>query len=138
MDARLNVVTLGVDDLDRSLRFYRDGLGWKPAVEAGDFVAFDLGSVLLALYPRGLLAQDAGVAAGYGFGGVTLAQNVVSREEVDRTLKAARAAGATMLKPATEKDWGGYSGYFTDPDGHPWEVAWNPHWKLDDRGRLKL
>ncbi len=137
MDARLNVVTLGVNDLDRSLHFYRDGLGWRPAVEVGDFVAFDLGGTVLALYPRDLLAEDAGVAPGRrGFGGVTLAQNVASRDEVDRVLAGAETAGATLLKPASEKEWGGYSGYFADPDGHPWEIAWNPNWKLDDRGRL--
>lgn len=137
MDPRLNIVTLGARDLDRSLRFYRDGLGWKPAVATGDFVLFDLGGLALALYPRDLLAEDAGVTpTGKGFGGVTLAQNVATREEVDRVLASAEAAGATLLRAASEKEWGGYSGYVADPDGHPWEVAWNPHFALDERGRL--
>jgi catechol 2,3-dioxygenase-like lactoylglutathione lyase family enzyme len=137
MEPRLNIVTLGVRDLDRALHFYRDGLGWKPAVESGDFVLFDMGGAALALYPHDLLAQDAGVSTGpRAFGGVTLAQNVRTRQEVDRTIASACAAGATLLRRASEKEWGGYSGYFADPDGHPWEVAHNPHFRLDDRGRL--
>ena len=137
MDPRLNVATLGVVDIARAVRFYRNGLGWRPAVEAGDFVLFDLGGSALALYPRDLLADDAGVAPGPAvFGGVTLAQNVPSRAEVDRILSGACAAGATLLRAASEKDWGGYSGYFADPDGHPWEIAYNPHFRLDARGRL--
>ncbi len=137
MNPRLNIVTLGVRDLDRAIRFYRDGLCWKPAVEMGDFVLFEIGGVALALHPYDLLAEDAGVPrARPAFGGVTLAQNVSSRDEVDRTIAAACAAGATLLRAATEKDWGGYSGYFADPDGYPWEVAYNPHFRLDRSGRL--
>ena len=137
MDPRLNLVTLGARDLDRAVAFYRDGLGWKPAVVAEDFVLFDLGGVALALYPHELLAADAGVRTGrHAFGGVTLAQNVRSREEVDRVIAAACAAGGKLLRTATEKEWGGYSGYFADPDGNPWEIAWNPHFPLDDQGRL--
>jgi catechol 2,3-dioxygenase-like lactoylglutathione lyase family enzyme len=139
VDPRLNIVTLGVRDLERAIAFYRDGLGWKPAVETGDFVLFDLGGVALALYPHDLLAQDAGVRTGrHAFGGVTLAQNVRSRDEVDRTIASACAAGATLLRAASEKEWGGYSGYFADPDGNPWEIAFHPHFRLDDRGRLVL
>ncbi len=137
MEPRLNIVTLGVRDLARAVRFYRDGLGWRPAVETGDFVLFEAGGVALALYPRDLLAEDAGVPAGpRAFGGVTLAQNVPSREEVDLVIAGACAAGATLLRSASEKEWGGYSGYFADPDGHPWEIAYNPRFRLDDRGRL--
>ena len=137
MDPRLNIVTLGVRDVARAVRFYRDGLGWKAAVEVGDFALFELGGVALALYPHGLLAEDAGVAPGpRAFGGVTLAQNVASREMVDRVIASACAAGATLLRDASEKNWGGYSGYFGDPDGHPWEIAYNPHFRLDNRGRL--
>ncbi len=137
MDPRLNIVTLGVRDLARAVRFYRDGLGWKPAVEMGDFVLFELGGAALALHPQDLLAEDAGVTPGpRAFGGVTLAQNVASREEVDRVIASACAAGATLLRGASEKEWGGYSGYFADPDGQPWEIAYNPHFRLDHRGRL--
>ena len=137
MDPRLNIVTLGVRDVSRAVRFYRDGLGWRPAVEMGDFVLFEMGGVALALYPQGLLAEDAGVAPGSrAFGGITLAQNVASREAVDRVIASACAAGATLLRAPTEKEWGGYSGYFSDPDGHPWEIAYNPHFQLDNRGRL--
>lgn len=137
MDQRINIVTLGVRDFVRALRFYRDGLGWKAVVEMGDFVLFELSGVALALYPRDLLADDAGVAVGPGaFGGVTLAQNVASREDVDRVIADACAAEASLLRAASEKEWGGYSGYFADPDGHPWEIAHNPHFRLGARGRL--
>jgi catechol 2,3-dioxygenase-like lactoylglutathione lyase family enzyme len=138
MDPRLNIVTLGVRDLARAVHFYRDGLGWRPAVELGDFVLFDMGGAALALYPRDLLAEDAGVPppGPRALGGVTLAQNVASREEVDRVITSACAAGATLLRRASEKERGGYSGYFADPDGYPWEIAFNPHFRLDDRGRL--
>ena len=139
MDPRLHLVTLGVRDLARAVRFYRDGLGWRPALEADDFVLFDLGGAALALYPRDLLAADAGVPPGpRAFGGVTLAQTVASRQEVDGVIAGACAAGASLLRRASEKDWGGYSGYFADPDGHPWEIAYNPRFRLDERGRLVL
>ncbi len=137
MEPRINIVTLGVRDIGRAVSFYRDGLGWKPAVEMGDFVLFETGGVALALYPRDILAQDAGVPPGQrGFGGVTLAQNVASRESVDQVIGSACAAGAVLLRAASEKEWGGYSGYFADPDAYPWEIAYNPHFRLDDRGRL--
>lgn len=138
MDPRLNTVTLGVRELPRALRFYRDGLGWKPALETGDFALFDLGGVALALYPRDLLAGDAGVPGGRPatFGGVTLAQNVRSRAEVDEVIATAVAAGGTLLRAASEKAWGGYSGYFADPEGHPWEIAFHPGFRLGDGGRL--
>jgi catechol 2,3-dioxygenase-like lactoylglutathione lyase family enzyme len=139
MEPRLNIVTLGVRDLPRAVRFYRDGLGWKPAVEVGDFVLFEMGGAALALYPHDLLADDAGLSPGLpGFGGVTLAQNVASREDVDMVIASACTAGATLLRAASSKEWGGYSGYFADPDGHPWEIAFNPHFRLDRHGRLVL
>lgn len=134
MEQRLNLVTLGVHDLKRAVRFYGDGLGWEmwPG-SGGDFALFPLaGGCGLALYPRRLLADDAGATDAGGFGGVTLAQNVSSPGEVDEILERAVAAGGTLLKGATEKEWGGYSGYFADPEGHPWEVAWNPHFRLRD------
>ncbi len=140
MDCRLNIITLGVADLDRALRFYRDGLGWQPSSVSNEHIAFiQLGAVILALYSRASLAADAQLpAAGSGFAGFTLAQKVASRDAVDAALGRALAAGGTILKPAQEVFWGGYSGYFADPDGFAWEVAWNPHFKLGASGLVEL
>ncbi len=139
MEQRLSVVTLGVADLERSRRFYEDGLGWRRGNASDEIVFFQIGGAVLALFPRDALAEDAHLpAGGSGFGGVTLAYNARSREEVDAVLAEAAAAGATILKPAQDVFWGGYSGYFADPDGHPWEVAWNPHWTLGDDGSVRL
>lgn len=127
------MITLGVSDLARSTAFYRDGLGFplRPGHE-GEIAFFTLAGTWLALYPRDLLAEDASVpAAGSGFSGVTLAHNVESRKAVDALLERARDAGAKIVKPAADASWGGYSGYFADPDGHLWEVAWNPHLTFD-------
>jgi catechol 2,3-dioxygenase-like lactoylglutathione lyase family enzyme len=136
----LTVVTLGVSDLARSRRFYCDGLGFSPSSASSEHVVFlDAGGVVLALYPRDHLAKDAQVSPeGSGFGGITLARNVGTKREVDAALEVARKAGAAILKPAQEVFWGGYSGYFADPDGYPWEVAFNPHWRLDASGRVVL
>jgi catechol 2,3-dioxygenase-like lactoylglutathione lyase family enzyme len=129
---RNSLITLGVADLGRSVGFYRDGLGLPQRPGDRQIAFFETQATWLALYPRELLAADAGVpAAGSGFSGVTLAHNVRSQEQVDSLLTAAVAAGATLVKPALETDWGGYSGYFSDPDGHLWEVAWNPHFPID-------
>ncbi len=138
MEQRLTLVTLGVSDFERGLRFYRDGLGWSLwSGSTGDFALFALrGGVGLALYPRSLLAADVGVADADGFGGVTIAQNVGSRGDVDALLAAAVAAGGRLLKAASEKPWG-YTGYFADPDGHPWEVAHVPSLPLRN-GLLRL
>ncbi len=140
MEARISLVTLGVADLQRSLRFYRDGLGWTlSSASGGDVAFFHTGGAILALYPRELLAADANLpAAGSGFGGITLAHNVASKELVDAALAQAAAAGGTILKPAQDAFWGGYSGYFADPDGYPWEVAWNPHFPLAADGSVQL
>ena len=139
MEPRLSLVTLGVADLGRALAFYRDGLGWRPSsASVGDVVFFQAGGVILALYPRPLLAADARmVDAAPGFGGITLAHNVAAREDVDRTLGEAVRAGATLLKPAQDAEWGGRSGYFADPDGHPWEVAWNPGFPIGADGIVR-
>jgi catechol 2,3-dioxygenase-like lactoylglutathione lyase family enzyme len=140
MDQRLTVITLGVADVARARRFYCDGLGWTVAPGSSDDIVFiPVGTIVLALYPRPLLAEDAGAAAvGGGFDGVTLAQNVRSKAEVDAALARAVAAGAQLARPAQEVFWGGYSGYFLDPDGHAWEVAYNPHWGLSPDGRVLL
>ena len=140
MEPRISLITLGTRDLARATRFYRDGLGWPLARDSGGDVAFfRTGGVVLALYPRDLLARDARVGeAGTGFGGIALAHNVRSREQVDAVLAEAVAAGATLLRAARTAEWGGYSGYFADPDGHPWEVAWNPSFPLADDGSVQL
>ena len=140
MEPRISLVTLGVQDLPRAVRFYRDGLGWPMSSVGGDEVAFfHTGGAVLALYPRVLLAADANLpASGSGFGGITLAHNVASRELVDAVLAEAAAAGGTILKPAVDAEWGGYTGYFADPDGYPWEVAWNPHFPLAADGSVQL
>lgn len=139
MEQRLTLVTLGVADLSRATRFY-EALGWVRSVRAAEGVAFfQLGGLALSLYPRAALAEDAGVAAeGTGFRGFTLAHNTASREEADAVLSKAASAGAVIVKPAQEASWGGYSGYFADPDGVLWEVAWNPGFDLRPDGSVRL
>lgn len=140
MQQRLSLVTLGVQDLSRSLQFYRDGLGWKPASNSNDEITFfQLGGMVLSLYSRLSLSADATVdPAGTGFSGITLAYNTRSREEVDAVLQLVERLGERIVKPAEDVFWGGYSGYFADPDGHLWEVAWNPFWTIDDAGQVVL
>lgn len=132
MEPRITLITLGVSDLDRSIRFYRDGLG-LPRRDGPEGIAFfETRGTWLSLYSRESLAEDATVSSqGSGFRGFTLAHNVASTEEVDRTLQQAVDAGATLTKPARKASWGGYSGYFADPDGFLWEVAWNPHFTVE-------
>jgi len=138
MEPRINLITLGVADLARSRAFY-ERLGFEAAAAQGDFVAFRAGCVALALFPRHELAKDACVPeAGEGFSGVTHAHNVREKHQVAAVLAEAEAAGARVLKPAQDVFWGGYSGYFADPDGHLWEVAWNPFFPLDENGALIL
>jgi catechol 2,3-dioxygenase-like lactoylglutathione lyase family enzyme len=133
MEPRISIITLGVSDLARSVRFYRDGLGLPLREGSGDEVAFfETRGTWLALFPRQALAEDAAVPAdGAGFPGFTLAHNVRSRDEVDALLREAETNGARIAKPAQDADWGGYSGYFADPDGYLWEVAWNPHFWIE-------
>ena len=140
MEPRISLIALGVQDLQRALRFYRDGLGWPVSSASNDDIAFfRTGGAVLTLFPRVSLAADAHVdAAGSGFGGITLAHNVRTKGEVDTVLATAVVAGGVMLKPAAEAGWGGYSGYFADPDGFPWEVAWNPFFPLGPDGALQL
>lgn len=139
LDPRLNLVTLGVADLARARRFY-EALGWRASpASQGDVVFFQLGGVVLSLFPRDELARDADVAsAGSGFRGVALAQNVASREDVAAGLAAAQAAGGQIVKSAQTAEWGGFSGYFADPDGHLWEIAHNPFFPLNARGEIDL
>ncbi len=130
------MITLGVSDLDRAIRFYETGLGLPRKAMDADVAFFPLDGTWLALYSRAALAEDATVpAAGSGFEGFALAHNVSSREEVDRVLEQAVGAGARLVKPAQDAFWGGYTGYFSDPDGHLWEVAWNPHLAIGPQDR---
>jgi uncharacterized protein len=140
MEPRISLVTLGVTDLERSLRFYRDGLGWRPSSASveGDVAFFQVGPLVLALWSRAELAKDAGQFDGGGWGGITLAHNVRSEEEADAAVARAIEAGGRLLKAAGPTDWGGYSGYIADPDGHPWEIAWNPGWPIEDDGSIRL
>jgi hypothetical protein len=133
MEPRISIITLGVSDLKRSVIFYRDGLGLPTNYKDGQGIAFfQLRGTWLALYPSDALAIDACLPPERRpFGGITLAYNVRSKEEVDESIRQALAAGASLLRPAGEMFWGGYSGYFADPDGHPWEVAWNPEFPLE-------
>ena len=127
MEPRISLITLGVSDLARSTEFYRDGLGLPTHGDFEGVTFFNLKGAWLSLYPRADLAADAKVSAeGNGFTGFTLAHNVKSKEEVNSVLKQAKNAGATIIKQAQDAVWGGYSGYFSDPDGYLWEVAWNP------------
>jgi hypothetical protein len=133
MEPRLSIVTLGVADLPRAVAFYRDGLGLPMVNDEGDGIAFfQLDGVRLALFPRAELAADATVADSgpQTFSGITLAHNVRSKADVDAFFNAIAAIGARIVKPPHDVFWGGYSGYFADPDGHLWEVAWNPHFHI--------
>jgi uncharacterized protein len=138
VDQRLSLVTLGVSDLDRARRFY-EALGWTSGWQEGeDVVFFQAGCMILALWGRDQLAEDTGVSDNGGWGGITLAYNARSPEEVDGVLREAEQAGATIVRAGAETFWGGYSGLFTDPEGHAWEVAHNPHWTLGEDGSISL
>jgi predicted lactoylglutathione lyase len=138
MDQRLSVITLGVRDLNNARAFY-EALGWKTgAGPKDDVVFFQAGGIVVALWDRALLAEDSTVKDSGGWGGVTLAYNVRSPQEVDAVIDEARAAGATIGREPAETFWGGYSGAFVDPEGHPWEVAHNPHWEVREDGSVAL
>ena len=140
MKPRVTVITIGVDSLERSLAFYRDGLGFPTQGIVG--TEFEHGAVVflelqpglkLALWPRASIAHDTGFALGApGATELTLGHNVASKKEVDAVMEQARKAGATIVKQAQDTFWGGYASYFRDPDGHLWEIVWNPHWKIDE------
>ncbi len=138
MRQRLSLITLGVSDLGRARAFY-EALGWTTgAAPADDVVFFQAGGMILALWDRKRLAEDSGVRDRGGWGGVTLAHNVRSPDEVDAVIEEARAAGAAVPREPGETFWGGYSGVFVDPEGHPWEVAYNPRWTIRDDGSVEL
>jgi uncharacterized protein len=138
MRQRVNVITLGVRDLARARRFY-EAIGWETRAEPNDDVVFfQAGAMVLALWDRAKLAEDSCVQDTRGWGGVTLALNLGSPEEVDHVTEEARAAGATIAREPDETFWGGYSSVFIDPDGHPWEIAHNPHWTITADGGVRL
>jgi catechol 2,3-dioxygenase-like lactoylglutathione lyase family enzyme len=138
MEQRVSLVTLGVSDLDRAKRFY-EALGWKTGAAPSDNVVFfQTGGSIVALWDRATLAEDSVMTDTGGWGGITLAHNVRSPEEVDAVLAEAEQAGATIGRAGAKTFWGGYSGVFLDPDGHAWEVAHNPHWTIGDDGSVRL
>jgi len=138
VEQRLSLVTLGVSDLARARRFY-EALGWTSrAAPDDDVVFFQAGGMIVALWGREQLAEDSGVADPGGWGGITLAYNTRSPSEVDAVVEEARAAGAQIVREPAETFWGGYSAVFVDPEGHPWEVAHNPHWRIGEDGSVTL
>src|SRR5271156_6151872 len=139
MEQRISIVTLGVSNLGRSRNFY-ESLGWRRSMASAEgIIFFQAGGMALALYPRLELAKDANIPGeGQGFAGITLAYNGRSRDEVDTVLAEAKSVGARLLKPAQEAIWGGYSGYFSDPDDFLWEVAWNPSFPIAEDGSIRL
>jgi catechol 2,3-dioxygenase-like lactoylglutathione lyase family enzyme len=142
MEPRITLITLGVSDLPRAVHFYRDGLGWPTTYKEGDPVAFFMtAGTRLALYPIQDLAADISPdlpPQRSSFAGITLAHNVYTKEEVSQILAQARQAGGHVVKDAQDVFWGGHCGYFTDPDGYHWEIAWNPCLPLDDNGIMDL
>ncbi|PWU03523.1 MAG: glyoxalase [Bacteroidetes bacterium] len=140
MKQKFHLITLGVADFQRALNFYEKGLGWKKSSASQDDIAFfELGGIVLSLYPRNLLAKDATVdEKGSGFAGLTISYNAETEQEVDEVLKEVEKLGATIVKPAQKVFWGGYSGYFKDLDGHLIEVAHNPYWGFDEKNSLVL
>lgn len=137
MEQRLSLVTLGVRDLARAKAFY-EALGWSGESPDGEVIFFQAGGVIIALWDRAALAEDSGVSDGGAWGGVTIAHNVDSPEAVEAVLAEAVTAGATIARAGAPTFWGGYSGVFVDPEGHPWEVAHNPGWPLAADGSIRL
>lgn len=137
MEQRLSLVTLGVADLPAATAFYRR-LGWRPTGPTDDVAFFQAGGLVVALWGRAELAADTVVEDAGGWGGITLAHNVRSPEEVDALLAEVEAAGGTVRRGGAATEWGGYSGVFSDPDGHCWEVAHNPFWTVTDAGETRV
>lgn len=140
MDQRVSMITLGAADLQRSIDFYT-AMGWQQtAGETGVIAFFQLPGIILGIYGLDALAEDAGQPTGdmATFGGVAVGHNVGSKAEVDALMTKAESCGASVTRPAEDQFWGGYSGYFADPDGHAWEIAWNPHWQITADGQTHL
>lgn len=139
MEQRLSVVTLGVRDITKSRQFYEAGLGWRRNAGEDDVAFYQAGGFVVALYAWDKLAEDAHVApSGVGFRGISLGFCTHSKQKVDDILSAAKAAGGAVIVNSRDTFWGGYAGYFTDLDGHLWEIAWNPGWTLTDKGETLL
>jgi len=142
MEQRLSMFTLGVADLERTKAFYHKVIGWKPEPTPPEIAFFDLGGTVFSLYPHEAMIDDMGIGPAAPpnspYQGFALAHNARSKEEVDAIFARLKEHGATILKDAHDTFWGGYSGYFSDPDGHMWEVAYNPHWTVQDDGRISM
>jgi catechol 2,3-dioxygenase-like lactoylglutathione lyase family enzyme len=140
MNQHLHLVTLGVNNFETSKKFYTEILGWKPSSNSNDDIMFfQAGGVVLGIYPREKLAEDALISPeGQGFAGFTLAYNTRSESEVDEIIRDLKSKGVKILKEPQKVFWGGYSSYFADPDGNCWEVAYNPFFPFDENGNLKL
>jgi catechol 2,3-dioxygenase-like lactoylglutathione lyase family enzyme len=137
MKHQISVVTLGVTDFDRSRRFYADGFGWGPVFEMPDIAFFQMNGLVLGIWSANALAEDMNRAASSP-GSIALGHNVGSREEVDALIARLVEAGGTLLRPGDEPPHGGYRGYVSDPDGHAWEIAWNPAWPIDSQGHVRF
>ncbi|MBL6932698.1 MAG: VOC family protein [Rhodospirillales bacterium] len=142
MEPRLSMITLGVDDLERTKAFYQNVIGWVPEPTPPEIAFFDLGGVVFSLYPHHAMADDMGVHTSKNempaYQGFALAYNARSKEEVDAIFARLKEHGASIRKQPEDVFWGGYSGYFADPDGHMWEVAYNPHWRVREDGRILM
>ena len=142
MEQRLSMITLGVADLERAKAFYENVVGWKATPGPPEIAFFDLSGIVFSLYPHEDLAKDMNTAADdsvdFSSQGFALAHNARSKEKVDLIFSRLKDNGATIVKVPEEVFWGGYSGYFSDPDGHSWEVAYNPHWTIQKDGRVSM
>ncbi len=142
MEQRLSMITLGVADLERAVAFYENVVGWKAAPSPSEIAFFDLGGLVFSLYPHDAMAKDMNAAlddsGDFAYQGFALAHNARSKEEVDSIFARLKDNGATIVKEPEDVFWGGYSGYFSDPDGHSWEVAYNPHWAIQKDGRVSM
>ncbi|MFC3173647.1 VOC family protein [Novosphingobium bradum] len=136
MQQQISLITLGVADLARAKRFYTEGFGWAPVFEAADIAFFQMNGLMLGLWDRAALAEDSARTGAAGSGSVALAHNVGNREAVDAAIDQLVAAGASLLRAPDAPLHGGYRGYVADPDGHVWEIAWNPSWRVDGDGRV--
>ena len=139
MKQHIHIITLGVNDFEKSKKFYAETLGWKPSRPQDDIAFFQAGGVVLSIYPREKLAEDALISPeGHGFSGFTLAYNAQSESEVDEIIRDLKSKGVKIVKEPQKAFWGGYSSYFADPDDYRWEVAYNPFFPFDENGNLKL
>lgn len=138
MDQRVSLITLGVDDLARSRDFYENGLGWTPSLAPDGVCFYQLPGIAFALWPRDAMAAEVPTPIDGRFAGITIAVNYSSEADVDAVLARAAAVGGVLLKAADHTEWGGYSGYFADPDGHVWEIAVNPTWTLNPDGTITI